>query len=148
MADDYDIISMVPETAVVSPTATLQVTRTGFVTHPSEVVAYVNVPVVTQNPAAVHNTIEQYAQLIELAMGYQGVVGAYFAQDTDRAGLLADYLVVVVEYTSPNVSKIGPYQADVWTLMVNYGNPVGYGNSGVKASIDAAYNRLAATVDG
>jgi hypothetical protein len=148
MADDYDILSMVPETAVVSPTQTLQVTRVGFVTHPSSVVTYVNVPVVTQSPSAVHTTIEQYAQLIELAMTYQGVVGAYFAQDTDRAGLLADYLVVVVQYTSPNVARVGPYQAEVWTLMISYGNPVGYAHSGVKASIDAAYSRLAKTVDG
>lgn len=147
MPADYDIQSITQETAVVSPTATLEVSRVGFVTHPSDVVAYVNVPAKNQTAAQVHTTVEQYALLIELAMQHTGVVGAYFAQDVDASGLLTDYLVLVVEYDPGDPTRVGPYQADVWTKMVNYGNAIAYGNT-VGKQIDAAYNRLAAIVDG
>jgi hypothetical protein len=148
VADKYDILTISQEIAVVSPTATLEVSRVGFTTKPSGVIAYVNVPKKNQTAAQVANTVDQYALLIELMMAYQGVSGAYFAQDVDKAGLLADYLVVIVEYDSTDVSRPGPFQTEVWTKMVSYGNATGYAHSGVKDAIGKAYAELQTVVDG
>lgn len=147
MPEDYDIQSITQETAVVSPTATLEVSRVGFVTYPSFIVAYVNVPAKNQTAAQVHTTVEQYALLIEVAMSKTGVVGAYFAQDLDASGLLVDYLVIVVEYDTGRPLDPGPYQADVWTKMVNYGNAIAFGKT-AGPQIDAAYQRLYHIVEG
>ena len=147
MPEDYDVLSITQETAVISPTATLEVSRVGFVTHPSEVTAYVNVPAKNQTASQVHNTVLQYALLIEVVMRHQGVVGAYYAQDTDASGLLVDYLVVVVQYESADPAKLGPYQAEVWVKFVNLGAPTAFASQ-VGQPIDRAYARLQAIVDG
>jgi hypothetical protein len=144
---DYDITTISQETAVVSPTATLEVSRVGFTTNPSGVIAYVNVPAKNQTAAQVATTVEQYALLIETAMRHQGVTGAYFAQDVDASGLLTDYLVFIVGYESTNPARLGPYQAEVWVRMVNLGAPTAFAEA-VGKPIDAAYHRLATIVEG
>ena len=98
MAEHYDVLSITQETAVVSPTATLAVSRVSFVTKPYGWQAWVNIPVKGATVDSVKTSVEQYALLMNLTAEYEGTVGGYGAQDVDDSGLLTDYLVVVVGY--------------------------------------------------
>lgn len=147
MPAEYTVESAAQEVAVISPTATLEVTRFGIRTHPSDVLVYVNVPQPNVNTNQAQNTLMQYAQLVEVAMQHEGVTGIYFAQDVDKSGLLADYFVVVVGYTSGDPAKPGPYEQEVWLPSADFGNPVGFSNT-FPGPVDRAYQRLVSLVEG
>ena len=147
MAEHYDVLSITQETAVVSPTATLAVSRVSFVTKPYGWQAWVNIPVKGATVQSVHTSVEQYALLMNLTAEYEGVVGGYGAQDVDESGLLTDYLVVVVGYESGRPDLPGPYQVEQWFPMVAFGNPYGFASARVRQNIEAAYLHLKGIVE-
>lgn len=141
MAERYDVVTSQADIQVLGPQSVQDVTRFGIQTKPSGVLVYVNVPQANVTAQQARVTLEGYALLVEQAMKLPGVVGIRSEQDTDPAGLLADYLVVTVGVPSDSPDAIGPITTDVKILTRYFAVAAGFAK-GVAAPIAQAREGL------
>jgi len=126
MANDFTVESSVADIMVVSPTQVLAVTRFGIRTVPSDVLVYVNVPAEQVSSQQARVTLEQWALSMESVMRLPNVIGARAEQDTDPAGLLADYMVVTIEVADTTGVSAGPFTDEVRFLARYLGSTFGF----------------------
>ena len=144
---DYIVQTAENVTVVLSPTQVMEMTRFGIVTQPSGVLFYVNIPVKGATAQAASVSLEQWALSIEAAMRLEGVVAGRWAQDADGSNLLADYLVLTVEYDTGDLARPGPYQQEVWVKAIGLSAPTAFGTY-VAQPVAQALAFLAGVVNG
>jgi hypothetical protein len=133
---------------VLSADQVQDILRITFRTTPSGVVAYANAPTATLQAAAVTSALTAadlfaapMADGIERAMASGKVGGIAAVQDTDRSGLLQDYLEVTVEYVSTSATNPGTFDATIRIPAFDFTSEEFYGTV-VGGPIDALYAQL------
>lgn len=147
MPNDYRLESSSADIQVLSAETVLDVTRFGIVTKPSGVRVMVNVPQAKVTDLQAHTTLQAYALLVETAMRTPGVVAARPVQDTDAAGLLADFMAFTVQVPDEDGSTDQPIQTEVLIPTSYFGTAAGYAR-GVDDRLQAGINGLRNAVTG
>lgn len=144
----YTYIGSFSTVQVLSADQTQDVLRVTFRTDPSGVVAYVNAPVVslvaggtTDVFAAAQLYAAPMADGIERAIASHKVAAIVAVQDTDKGGLLQDYLEVTVEYVSTDPNKPGVFDQTIRIAAFLFSAEEFFG-AAVQGPIDAAYAQL------
>lgn len=145
MAKDYSVQSSHADIQVTSATSVLDVTRFGILTKPSGVLVYVNVPQANVTAAQAGVTLQAYALLAEQALKLDGVRSMRPEQDTDDAGLLADFMVVTVGVDSDDPDATDDITTDVRILTRYFAVAAGFAK-GVATPIEKARAGLAASL--
>lgn len=151
MADSYVVTSQEPSVQVLGPNEVLNTETVGFITKPSGVRAYREVPRTAWDAGGAAAWIAPLATAIEDLISSGAATGASFVQDIDPAtGLLTDGIEFVVSYTPPPPA-IGPMTATVvipvnrLTLDTQFGAFIEGGSPADQ--LGAAYDQLRATAN-
>lgn len=94
----YQVISQIKSVQVLGPTRVIDVEQVGVVTSPSGIYFEYPVPFDTFLDHEGRAVIGPLVDAIEEVMAGSAAIGASYFQDVDAAGLLVDYLDVVVEF--------------------------------------------------
>lgn len=148
MANNYTVISQVPDVVVLSPTIVVNAERVGIRTSPTGV--YVEFPVDRASWIADQGeaVLSALATEVEALIASGLATTASFFNDLDENGLLIDYLDFVVEYTRPGGVKglmSSVARVPVATL-IGDSDPFAFNLAGNPREIlTAAYDALVAT---
>lgn len=146
----YSYLGSFSTVQVLAPDQIQDILRITFRTTPSGIVAYANAPVVSLQAGGVTDALTAAALFagpladgIERAMASGKVGGITAVQDTDKSGLLQDYLEVTVEYVHSDPTNPGVFDASIRIPAFAFSSEEFYGTA-VGSQIDEVYNQLAA----